>query len=78
MPSKEVRSPAPDGKQEFHRSGCKLTLDRAEVIACQAAVFEWAESFDTKDWERLAECVAPELYVRKATSSAPGFTSDFR
>ncbi|ETI19894.1 hypothetical protein G647_08909 [Cladophialophora carrionii CBS 160.54] len=34
-----------------------------EVIACQAAIFEWAESFDTKDWTRLAEIVAPTLYV---------------
>ncbi|EXJ61965.1 scytalone dehydratase [Cladophialophora yegresii CBS 114405] len=34
-----------------------------EVIACQAAIFEWAESFDTKDWNKLAEIVAPTLYV---------------
>ncbi|TQV90950.1 hypothetical protein V2A60_008410 [Cordyceps javanica] len=34
-----------------------------ELVACQAAVFEWAESFDTKDWTRLEECIAPTLYV---------------
>ncbi|KAJ9605927.1 hypothetical protein H2200_009776 [Cladophialophora chaetospira] len=32
-------------------------------MGCQAAIFEWAESFDTKDWNRLAEVVAPTLYV---------------
>ena len=35
-----------------------------EIYNCQAALFEWAESFDTKDWTRLAGCVAPTLYVR--------------
>ncbi|KAH8785770.1 putative scytalone dehydratase [Diaporthe sp. PMI_573] len=30
---------------------------------CEAALFEWAESFDSKDWERLRACVAPSLRV---------------
>ncbi|KAK1035947.1 hypothetical protein LTR74_018867, partial [Friedmanniomyces endolithicus] len=34
-----------------------------DTVACQAAAFEWAESFDTKDWERLSRCIAPTLYV---------------
>lgn len=28
-----------------------------------AAVFEWAESYDSKDWDRLAKCIAPTLRV---------------
>lgn len=36
-----------------------------DVVGCQAAVFEWAESYDTKDWERLAQCVTPTLHVSK-------------
>ncbi|KAE8838633.1 hypothetical protein PTNB73_03349 [Pyrenophora teres f. teres] len=35
-----------------------------DIIGCQAAAFEWTESYDTKDWTRLAGCVAPTLYVR--------------
>ncbi|KAG6007655.1 hypothetical protein E4U21_005736 [Claviceps maximensis] len=31
--------------------------------ACQAALFEWAESYDTKDWDRLSKCIAPTLHV---------------
>ncbi|KAL8783973.1 MAG: hypothetical protein Q9195_009228 [Heterodermia aff. obscurata] len=39
------------------------TVTFEDVVACQAAVFEWAESFDTKDWQRLAEIVTPTLYL---------------
>lgn len=28
-----------------------------------AAVFEWAESYDSKDWKRLEKCIAPTLRV---------------
>lgn len=35
-----------------------------DVEGCRAAVFEWAESYDTKDWERLSKAVASTLYVR--------------
>ncbi|KAF2024552.1 putative scytalone dehydratase [Setomelanomma holmii] len=34
-----------------------------DVLECQAAAFEWAESFDSKDWDRLSACLAPTLYV---------------
>lgn len=32
-------------------------------MGCQAALFEWADSYDAKDWDRLRECVAPKLMV---------------
>ncbi|KAK4168185.1 putative scytalone dehydratase [Cladorrhinum sp. PSN259] len=35
----------------------------SDLLGCQAALYEWAESYDTKDWERLAKCVAPTLRV---------------
>jgi len=35
----------------------------ADIFGCERVLFEWAESFDTKDWARLADCVAPTLYV---------------
>jgi scytalone dehydratase len=28
-----------------------------------AAVYEWACSYDTKDWDRLAKCIAPTLRI---------------
>ncbi|KAL2168914.1 hypothetical protein VTG60DRAFT_6684 [Thermothelomyces hinnuleus] len=34
-----------------------------DIIGCQAAIFEWAESFDSKDWDRLWKAIAPTLYV---------------
>ncbi|KAI3545139.1 scytalone dehydratase [Colletotrichum abscissum] len=34
-----------------------------DVSGCEAALFEWAESYDTKDWDRLAKCIAPTLYI---------------
>ncbi|KUL89598.1 hypothetical protein ZTR_04353 [Talaromyces verruculosus] len=34
-----------------------------DIFGCQAALYEWAESYDSKDWGRLANCVAPVLRV---------------
>ncbi|KAK9418014.1 putative Scytalone dehydratase [Seiridium unicorne] len=34
-----------------------------DVVGCQNALFEWAESYDSKDWERLSRCIAPTLRV---------------
>ncbi|KAF3390862.1 Scytalone dehydratase [Talaromyces pinophilus] len=34
-----------------------------DVLGCQTALFEWAESYDTKDWDRLAKCVAPTVRI---------------
>ncbi|KAF2133648.1 putative scytalone dehydratase [Dothidotthia symphoricarpi CBS 119687] len=34
-----------------------------DVLGCQAAMFEWTESYDSKDWARLAKCIAPVLRV---------------
>ncbi|KAK9784072.1 putative Dehydratase [Seiridium cardinale] len=34
-----------------------------DVIGCLAALFEWAESFDTKDWGRLRANLAPTMRV---------------
>lgn len=47
-----------------------LHAEDSDIISCQAALFEWAESFDTKDWTRLAGCIAPTLYVRSLFSSS--------
>merc|ERR1712169_138214 len=30
---------------------------------CLTAYFEWAESYDSKDWERLRKCVAPTVRI---------------
>ncbi|RAK74425.1 Scytalone dehydratase [Aspergillus fijiensis CBS 313.89] len=34
-----------------------------EITSCQRALFEWADSYDTKDWERLRASVAPTLRI---------------
>ncbi|OCK95298.1 scytalone dehydratase-like protein [Cenococcum geophilum 1.58] len=34
-----------------------------DVLGCQAAVFEWADSYDSKDWDRLRKCIAPTLRI---------------
>lgn len=38
------------------------------MLGCQAALYEWAESYDSKDWERLARCIAPTLQVSLSPS----------
>jgi hypothetical protein len=41
----------------------RLTVNVKDVLGCQRALFEWAESYDDKDGERLKECIAPVLLV---------------
>ncbi|KAM5440303.1 Dehydratase AgnL8 [Microsporum canis] len=38
-------------------------LSFEEVTGCQRALFEWADSYDTKDWERLKKVAAPTLRI---------------
>lgn len=45
--------------------------DFTEVMGCQAACFEWADSYDSKDWKRLEKCIAPTLRVSEVTISTP-------
>lgn len=40
-----------------------LTDWKIEVMGCMSACFEWADSYDSKDWERLRKCIAPTLRV---------------
>lgn len=39
------------------------SLSTNDLNGLNRSVFEWADSLDTKDWERLAANLAPELYV---------------
>ncbi|KAF2276975.1 Scytalone dehydratase [Westerdykella ornata] len=41
----------------------KLTPTLEDVLGCQAACFEWADSYDSKDWARLRKCIAPTLRI---------------
>ncbi|KAH8765261.1 scytalone dehydratase [Hyaloscypha sp. PMI_1271] len=34
-----------------------------EVTGCMAACFEWADSYDSKNWDRLRKCIAPTLRI---------------
>lgn len=36
----------------------------ADYLGLNAALYEWAESYDSKDWDRLRKCIAPTLRVR--------------
>lgn len=50
-----------------------VLIPSREVGACQQALFEWADSFDTKDWDRLRRCIAPTLLVRDFPYTYPAF-----
>ena len=34
-----------------------------DYLGLNAACYEWADSYDSKDWERLKKCIAPTLRV---------------
>ncbi|ERF71098.1 Scytalone dehydratase [Endocarpon pusillum Z07020] len=38
-----------------------ITLE--DFLGLNAAYFEWADSYDAKDWERLSKIIAPELRI---------------
>lgn len=40
---------------------CKITFE--DYLGLNAAYFEWADSYDSKDWARLANIIAPTLRV---------------
>jgi hypothetical protein len=66
MPHKKLARPAYEGYLPLPTisTTAHIAFEYLDVMECQAIVFEWAESFDTKDWARLSSCVAPTLYVR--------------
>ncbi|KUI64871.1 Scytalone dehydratase [Cytospora mali] len=35
----------------------------SDYLGLNAALFEWADSYDAKDWERLSKCIAPTLRI---------------
>ncbi|KKY32157.1 putative scytalone dehydratase [Diaporthe ampelina] len=35
----------------------------SDYLGLNAALFEWAESYDSKDWKRLSRCIAPTLRI---------------
>ncbi|KAF1809668.1 Scytalone dehydratase plus inhibitor [Eremomyces bilateralis CBS 781.70] len=38
-----------------------ITFD--DYLGLTTALFEWADSYDSKDWARLAKCIAPTLRI---------------
>ena len=43
---------------------CRLCADMAaDYLGLNAAAYEWADSYDSKDWDRLRKCIAPTLRV---------------
>lgn len=35
----------------------------SDYLGLNAALFEWADSYDSKDWKRLSRCIAPTLRI---------------
>ncbi|KAI3401773.1 hypothetical protein diail_8151 [Diaporthe ilicicola] len=35
----------------------------SDYLGLNAALFEWADSYDAKDWKRLSKCIAPTLRI---------------
>jgi scytalone dehydratase len=36
---------------------------QTDYLGLNAALYEWADSYDSKDWDRLRKCIAPTLRV---------------
>lgn len=46
-----------------------MLIEYQDYLGLSAAAFEWADSYDSKDWDRLRKCIAPELRVRRENPS---------
>jgi Scytalone dehydratase len=46
-----------------------ITFD--DYLGLNHALFEWADSYDAKDWDRLRKCIAPTLRVRPTARLPP-------
>lgn len=44
-------------------TGQSVLTKSTDILGCQTALYEWAESYDTKDWDRVSKCIAPTLRV---------------
>ncbi|KAK1488228.1 scytalone dehydratase [Colletotrichum tamarilloi] len=42
-------------------SSANITFD--DYLGLNACLYEWADSYDTKDWNRLRKCIAPTLRI---------------
>ncbi|KAK1720440.1 Scytalone dehydratase [Colletotrichum acutatum] len=42
-------------------SSANITFD--DYLGLNASLYEWADSYDTKDWDRLRKCIAPTLRI---------------
>ncbi len=40
------------------------------MLGLMEACFEWADSYDSKDWVRLRKCIAPTLRVSPTSITA--------
>jgi hypothetical protein len=51
-----------------------ITFD--DYLGLNACLVEWADSYDSKDWDRLRRCIAPTLRVSRATliTTTPSYT----
>ncbi|KAK4947052.1 Scytalone dehydratase [Elasticomyces elasticus] len=38
-------------------------ISHEDLLGLMSAVFEWADSYDSKDWDRLRKCIAPTMIV---------------
>jgi scytalone dehydratase len=47
--------------QAESKSACTQVLTAEDLNGLQKCLFDWADSYDHKDWERLARNIAPEI-----------------
>ncbi|KAK5698515.1 Scytalone dehydratase [Elasticomyces elasticus] len=54
---------------EKNAKASKMVLEPVKLVSwedaqgCMAACYEWAHSYDTKDWAKLKTCIAPTLRI---------------
>ncbi|KXH66591.1 scytalone dehydratase [Colletotrichum salicis] len=40
-----------------------MLMSTLDYLGLNACLYEWADSYDTKDWDRLRKCIAPTLRI---------------
>jgi hypothetical protein len=49
---------------EFESWKWTAVLKNSDFLGLNTCLYEWADSYDSKDWDRLRKCNAPTLRVR--------------
>jgi len=63
MITNQINSTVHEQLQQQQQPAYNPNITFDDYLGLNHALFEWADSYDAKDWERLSRCIAPTLRI---------------